>query len=196
MLMQQVISFYLLLKEIMKYINTESLLVHSEQEIRNLYPNTSFGVPFIAPDEYAVVFSTPKPNFNPVTQVVQESAPTLTPKGHWGESWVIQELPIDLIEKNKQEALVASQKVEADRIASLWSSAHDYEFQQVSGSAIGLLAIGVMQGLPKCLAVQSWIKSIWTLYYTRKATGSTDFDFSEVKDCPHSVPELMQELGL
>lgn len=180
----------------MKYINTESLLVHSEQEIRSLYSNTSFGVPFIAPDEYSLIFTIPKPVFDPITQSIQESAPTLTQKGHWEESWVIQELPLDIVEKNNQEALLASQKAEADRIASLWASAHDYEFQQVSGSAIGLLAIGVMQGLPKCLAVQSWIKSIWTLYYTRKATGSTDVDFSSIGDCPHSVPELMQELGL
>jgi len=180
----------------MKYINTESLLVHSEQEIRSLYPNTSFGVPFIAPKVYSVVFSTPKPTYDPITQSIQESTPTLTQKGHWEESWVIQELPLDVIEIRTQEALLASQKAEADRIASLWSSAHDYEFQQVSGSAIGLLAIGVMQGLPKCLAVQSWIKSIWTLYYTRKAMGSTDVDFTSVGDCPHSVPELMQELGL
>lgn len=88
------------------------------------------------------------------------------------------------------------QKIEDTRIASLWQAAHDYEYSQVSGSAIGLLAMGVMQSKPKCLAVQGWIKTIWTEYYTRKATGSTDTDFSIAGVCPHSVPELMAELGV
>lgn len=86
--------------------------------------------------------------------------------------------------------------IEASRIAALWQAAHDYEYAQVSGSAIGLLAIGVMQAKPKCLAVQNWIKSIWTEYYTRKATGSVDYSFAGIGPCPHSVPELMVELGL
>lgn len=82
------------------------------------------------------------------------------------------------------------------RIAALWQAAHDYEYAQVSGSAIGLLAMGVMQGLPKCVAVQNWIKGIWELYYTRKAGTSTDCDYSGCGVCPYSVPELMTELGL
>ena len=85
---------------------------------------------------------------------------------------------------------------EGNRIAALWQAAHDYEFAQVSGSAIGLLAMGVMQAKPKCTAVQDWIKSIWTVYYTRKANGSTDTNFDMAGPCPHSVPELMTELGL
>ncbi|WP_114969380.1 hypothetical protein [Rhodoferax ferrireducens] len=85
---------------------------------------------------------------------------------------------------------------ESKRVAALWQAAHEYEYAQVSGSAIGLLAIGVLQKLPKCAAVQGWIKEIWVAYYERKATGSTDTDFSIAGACPHSVPELMQELGL
>lgn len=85
---------------------------------------------------------------------------------------------------------------DAFRIAALWQAAHDYEFAQISGSAIGLLAMGVMTGKPKCIAVQNWIKSIWTTYYTRKAGTSADTDFSVAGECPHTVPELMTELGL
>lgn len=91
-------------------------------------------------------------------------------------------------------ARVAS--AEAMRIGSLWQAAHNYEYAQVSGSAIGLLAMGVMQGKPKCMAVQAWIKSIWTLYYERKAGVSTGTDFSRIGPVPYSVPELMAELGL
>jgi hypothetical protein len=56
--------------------------------------------------------------------------------------------------------------------------------------------MGVLQGLPKCIAVQNWIKSVWSIYYERKATGSTDTNFNVVGQCPHSVPELMAELGI
>lgn len=94
-----------------------------------------------------------------------------------------------------EQIMANTTAAEAKRIASLWQAAHDYEFAQVSGSAIGLLAMGVLQGLPKCIAVQNWIKGIWSVYYTRKAGTSTDTDFSIAGQCPHSVPELMVELG-
>ena len=85
---------------------------------------------------------------------------------------------------------------EVARIAGLWQAAHDYEYAQISGSAIGLVTLGVIQATPKCLAVQSWIKSIWTAYYLRKESGSTDANFEMAGPCPHSVPELMAELGV
>lgn len=85
---------------------------------------------------------------------------------------------------------------EEERVSALWQAAHDYEYNEISGSAVGMLAIGVMQGLPKCLAVQAWIKSIWSLYYTRKFGTSSDCDYSSCGAVPYSVPELMEELGL
>jgi hypothetical protein len=83
-----------------------------------------------------------------------------------------------------------------ERIAALWQAAHEYEYASISGSAIGLVTIGIMTGKPKCLAVQVWVTSIWSLYYTRKAGTSTDTDYTSVGPCPYSVPELMVELGL
>lgn len=85
---------------------------------------------------------------------------------------------------------------ETTRIAALWQAAHEYEYAEISGSAVGLLAMGVIQGLPKCNAVQNWIKGIWTEYYTRKAGTSTDCDYSMCGVCPYSVPELILELGV
>lgn len=85
--------------------------------------------------------------------------------------------------------------IEAKRIASLWQAAHDYEYAEISGSAVGLLAIGVMQGKPKCIAVQNWIHGIWAEYYTRKAGTSTDTDYSVCGTIPHTIPEIMNELG-
>ncbi len=178
------------------YINTQTLTQHSEQDIRSLNPNTSFGNPFVPPAEYFWVFPAPQPAYNAVTQSVREIAPVLTVKGHCEQSWEIIELDAESIAANQAAEVIRLEAVEASRIASLWQAAHDYEYAQVSGSAIGLLAIGVLQGLPKCIAVQNWIKGIWTEYYTRKAGTSTDTDFSIAGECPHSVPELMEELGL
>ena len=90
----------------------------------------------------------------------------------------------------------AAVDAETNRIAALWKAAHDYEYKEISGSAIGLLALGVGQGKPKCVAVMGWIQSIWTEYYTRKAGTSSDTDYSSCGACPYSVPELMAELGV
>jgi hypothetical protein len=84
---------------------------------------------------------------------------------------------------------------ESDRILWLWKAARNYENDKISGTVIGIITIGVMQSKTKCLAVQNWINSIWVEYYKRKAGGSFDMDFSPVGQCPHSVPELVEELG-
>ena len=85
-------------------------------------------------------------------------------------------------------------------VAELWQVAHDYEYEQISGSAIGLLAIGVLQGLPKSTAIAGWIKAIWSLYYYRKALALSgtppDLDWSSCGAIPFTVPELMQEIGM
>lgn len=94
--------------------------------------------------------------------------------------------------------MMADQKVL--NVEALWQAAHNYEYAEISGSAIGLVTMGVMQAKPKCVAVQNWIKSIWQLYYERKATMNADIspnvDFSSCGPCPHTVPELMEELGM
>lgn len=108
--------------------------------------------------------------------------------------WILDVLPEP---KPEPEPIQPTyEEIEAMRIASLWQAAHDYEYAQISGSAIGLLARGVMQSKPKCIAVQNWIKDIWTEYYTRKANGSTNIDYSMCGACPYTVPELMAELVL
>jgi hypothetical protein len=178
------------------YIHTTTLAQFSESEIRALNPNTSFGNPFVAPDDYALVFPAPQPAHDAITQRVQAIEPELTTLGHWEQRWEVVALDAEAITANEANEATRREAVEASRIASLWQGAYDYEFAQISGVAIGLLVLGVMQGLPKALAVKGWSQSIWTAYYTRKATDSTDTDYSVTGSCPHSVPELMAELGL
>jgi hypothetical protein len=73
------------------YINTKTKQYPiSEQDIRNVNPNTSFPAVFQAPDEYAIVFAVPKPEYNRVTEVVIETAPELTKKGTWQQTWEVR----------------------------------------------------------------------------------------------------------
>lgn len=87
-------------------------------------------------------------------------------------------------------------------VGLLWQSAHNYENKYISGSAIGMLTIGVLQNFPKSVAVKNWINSIWALYYQRKATmnhypiSESDLDFSSCGPCPYSVPELIAEVNV
>ena len=92
-------------------------------------------------------------------------------------------------------------QMQATNIQALWQTATDYEMAQISGSAIGLVTLGVIQSKPKCMAVMGWIKTIWDLYYQRKPTvtyewDQTLYDFSSCGQMPHTVPELMVELGM
>lgn len=100
-----------------------------------------------------------------------------------------------------QEEFIAGRNAEciAYNTNTLWQAAHDYEYAQISGSAVGYLAVGVMLGKPKSIAIKGWILSIWTLYYNRKPLVTPDLDlslldFSSCGNIPYSVPEFMAEL--
>lgn len=71
------------------YINTETLVEYSEQGIKELFRNTSFSTPFVPPVVYELVFSTPQPVHDPVSERVQLSTATLTDKGHYEQTWLI-----------------------------------------------------------------------------------------------------------
>lgn len=77
----------------MKYINTQTLQVKTEGEIRSINPDTSFPLPFIPPQEYSYVFPSPQPIYNSLTENIQESTPILTQLGHYEQQWVILPLP-------------------------------------------------------------------------------------------------------
>lgn len=90
----------------------------------------------------------------------------------------------------------------ANNIERLWQAAYNYNFQSISGPAVGLVTIGIMSNKPKCMAVQAWVNSIWDLYYTRKANvvgnriiADSELDFSSCGPIPYTIPELRQELG-
>lgn len=71
------------------YINTETLVEFSEQGIKELFLNTSFSTPFVPPVGYELVFSTPQPVHDPVSERVQQSTAVLTDKGHYAQTWLV-----------------------------------------------------------------------------------------------------------
>lgn len=75
----------------MAYINTNTLQYPvSEQDIRNEYPNTSFPVPFVAPEEYAPVLNSPTPEVpNPVIQFAREITPAQDSLGNWMQQYEV-----------------------------------------------------------------------------------------------------------
>lgn len=95
------------------------------------------------------------------------------------------------------EAGIAAMK--ASNLEALWQKATDYQSGFISDAAFGLVTKGSIKGLPKSLAVEAWINSIWSLYYERKPLvthewDATLYDFSTLGPMPHSVPALMEEV--
>jgi len=122
----------------MNYINTTTgEYPVSESMLRLAYPNTSFPVPFQAPEGYVLVFPAPQPEFNPVTQRVQETTPMLTVKGHYEQQLEVQELFSTQAEK---DAAIAAD-IEAKRKASVPASVTRRQAKQA------LLLNGLLAGV-------------------------------------------------
>jgi hypothetical protein len=107
--------------------------------------------------------------------------------------WEVYPLPDEVVAENAAASIKSQQ-------AQLWAGADAWQTQHISGVAIGILTIGMLQSKPKALAVTAWTQRLWAEYYRRKAAitpgGRVDADFSSIGPMPHSVPELQAELGL
>jgi len=95
----------------------------SEQDIRNLFPNTSFPTVFQAPAEYANVFISPQPVYDINTQRLIEIAPTLSEKKNWEQTWSIvprfqeytdSESVVHTVAEQEGAAIAASEQVKRD----------------------------------------------------------------------------------
>lgn len=95
----------------MTYINTATQAQASESEIRSLFSNTSFPVPFVPPEGYAFVFPTPQPAHDAVTQTVRKIASELTALGTWEQRWEVVEL-FD-VQADKDAAIAADARDKA-----------------------------------------------------------------------------------
>jgi hypothetical protein len=172
----------------------------SQSQIRAENPQTSYPASFPVPDGFALVFPAPAPTVDPITQIAREIAPVLTQLGTYQQAYEIVELDAETIAANQARKAEQDAATIANKIEQLWSAADKYVNGYISGVAIGILTIGVIQAKPKCLAVTGWSQAIWTEYYVRKAgitlTSELDLDFTSFGPMPHTVPELQAEIGL
>ena len=133
---------------------------------------------------------------------VFEEYPTLEPDHRYAEEWTFRVEAGAVVRTWAQRPIPAEER--AQRLAAnedaLWRAADAFQTRYISGVAIGMLTIGVLQGKPKAIDIQAWSALVWDEYYRRKALltydGAVDGDFTGCGPMPHSVPELRAELGL
>ncbi len=116
--------------------------------------------------------------------------------GTYEQRWELVALDAEQVLAGQEAKSVADAAAVTQKIDALWNAADKYVAGYISGIAIGLLTLGVVQGKPKALAVTAWSSAVWDAYYTRKATvtatSADDLDFSTFGPMPHTVPELRE----
>lgn len=140
-----------------------------------------------------------EPEYDSITQALVEIEAEEV-SGVWTRKWEIVTLPEEQVLINEANKLIEDEKIRARKIEALWAAADKYVTSYISGVAFSILAVGVMQGKPKALAVAGWNQAIWTEYYVRKADITLEsidnYDFTSFGAIPHSIPELQIEIGL
>ena len=85
------------------YIHTDTKQYPvSQQQIQSEYPNTSFPIPFVAPEPYVVVLLSPQPTYDSMAQGVREIAPTET-DGQYFQAFEVYDLDPEQIQYNKDQ---------------------------------------------------------------------------------------------
>jgi len=145
-----------------------------------------------ASDEEALIFAAslpPEHNYtveeqgNGYQRMIGEPAPALEPSEPQGMT------PAEL-----------SQMLEEARLEALYQSAMKQQAKTCDSNFYGLLTAiaalsqGTGQPVPeKAAACIEWLESLWSDYHSRKATGSTDYDFSAYGRCPFTFLEVRAE---
>lgn len=152
------------------YLNTTNLQRTSESEIRNAFPNTSFPQPFSPPEGYAVLFATPQPTHDPITQMVREATPVLTDKGHWEQVWEVVALDAETVTTNQlakaerdRESFKAARATAVDNIKVTTAAGNTFDGDETSQArmsrAILVLSTGAAASVPWVLANNTVIQA-------------------------------------
>lgn len=171
----------------------------NHSEIRLYFSNTS--LPVVITDEaleglgICIVNPTPVPDYDKKTQKVSQGIPSDS-NGVYYQTWDI----VNLTEEEIAEQEKLSKELIEQKVQELWKAADSYVSSYISGVAIGILTIGVIQQKPKAQAVSAWSSSVWAEYYVRKAQvteeSADNLDFSSFGAIPYTVPELQEEASL
>lgn len=152
------------------YLNTTTLQRTTESEIRAAFPNTSFASPFSPPEGYEVLFPTPQPTYDPIVQMVRETTPVLTSKGHWEQQWEVVDLDADAIAANQaakaaaaREAAKQARQTAVENIKVTTTAGNVFDGDEVSQTrmsrAILVLSTGAAASVPWVLADNSVIQA-------------------------------------
>lgn len=145
------------------YLNTKTLQRTSESEIRSAFPNTSFPQPFSPPEGYAVLFATPQPAHDPITQTAREVTPALTSKGNWEQQWEVVALDAEVIATNQaaqavrdRETAKAARAAAVDAITVTTQAGNTFDGDEVAQTrmarAVLVLSTGAALSVPWVLA--------------------------------------------
>lgn len=86
------------------YINTQTLeYPFTEWDIKQLYPNTSFGSPFVAPEPFEPVQDEPMPPYDSMYEGCKEVSPVKT-SGAWVQTYEVYPLTPEQIANNEANA--------------------------------------------------------------------------------------------
>lgn len=153
------------------YVNTQTLEYPiTEQGIRSIYKDTSFGSIFKAPDEFSIVFESPKPEHNPVTQTVREIAPVFTNKGHWEQQWEVVALDTETVAVNQaakaaadREAAKAARATAVENIKVTTTAGNTFDGDETAQTrmarAVLVLSTGAAASVPWVLADNTVIQA-------------------------------------
>jgi hypothetical protein len=119
---------------------------------------------------------------------------------NWVWDWDTENFSSQEIAEYEAKKTAETQAVKDRKIDALWNAANAYVTGYISGVAIGILTIGLIQQKPKAQAVSQWSQNIWTEYYKRKAaitaSSAPEHDFTSFGPIPFTVPQLQAEVGL
>jgi hypothetical protein len=100
----------------MEYFNTLTQAYPlSENDIKRAFPNTSFSIPFVPPENYVHVAETAPPEYSPVIQYAKKLLPQLSPKSsfQYEQQWEIVPRFVEYTDENDVVHTVAEQEAAA-----------------------------------------------------------------------------------
>lgn len=135
------------------YINTQTgAYPVTQSDIQQANPNTSFPTPFVAPAPYQVVFDSPQPSYNVITQGVREIEP-VQQFDDWYQAWEVYDLDPEQIEYNENQAK-ANNKQQAEQLLQQtdWTATVDISNPEYSNPYLG--------NQPEFLTYRSQVRAI------------------------------------
>ena len=121
----------------------------SETHIRSEHANTSFPMPFKAPEPYVWVFPAPTPVHDPIVQIARELPPVLTSKGHYEQAWEVVPRFSEYTDAEGVAHTVAEQEaaaIEADRKSKV------PQVITIRQARLALLAAGLLDNVDAAVA--------------------------------------------